>query len=44
LRAVDLADGADRWRADAVVAVHAVASVGEVVFVASRGGQVFALR
>jgi outer membrane protein assembly factor BamB len=44
VRAVDLETGTDRWRVDLVVRVHALAPVDGTVFVASRGGQVFAVR
>ncbi|PSQ13458.1 hypothetical protein BRD02_12720 [Halobacteriales archaeon QS_8_69_73] len=44
VRAVNLETGADRWRVDVVVRVHALAPVDGTVFVASRGGQVFAVR
>ena len=41
---MDLETGTDRWRVDLVVRVHALAPVDGTVFVASRGGQVFAVR
>ena len=44
VRAVDLETGVDRWQVDVVVRVHALAPVDGTVFVASRGGQVFAIR
>jgi outer membrane protein assembly factor BamB len=44
VRAVDLETGADRWRVEIVVRVHVLAPVDGTVFVASRGGQVFAVR
>lgn len=44
VRAVDLETGSDRWQVDVVVSVHALAPVDGAVFVASGGGQVFAVR
>ena len=44
VRTIDLETGADRWRFDFVVRVHALAPVDGTVFVASRGGRVAAVR
>lgn len=44
VRALDFHSGEDRWEVDIVVGVHALAPVDDAVFVASSGGQVFAIR